>query len=252
MSWEEELALAHEVADMADRLTLPAFRGGPGVDRKGDGTPVTAAEVDAERTLRRVIRSRFPDHAVLGEEDGLEGPDGGPVWILDPVDGTRNFIRGNPVWATLIALKVGGRGVVGVVSAPALGTRWDGTAGGPARQDGRPVSVSRVDDLGAAQVSFGSLSRFYQRDLDGLLAALIRGTSRQRGFGDFWQHCLVATGALDVAVEPEVNVWDLAAVKVVVEAAGGRLTALDGTDRDDGGDALTTNGLLHEAVLALR
>lgn len=251
-SWASELAFAHELADLAGTLTLPAFGEPLEVARKDDGTPVTDADLGAERALRRAIRARYPHHAVLGEEDGLDGPEGAPTWILDPVDGTKNFVRGNPVWATLVALEVDGRGVVGVVSAPALHTRWDGVRGGPAHQDGREIRVSTVDDLAAAQVSVGSLRRFRQRDLGRLLDGLVRSTPRQRGFGDFWQHCLVASGAVDAAVDPEVDLWDLAAVGVIVRAAGGRLTSLDGEDTERGGDALSSNGLLHEAVLALR
>lgn len=250
--WASELAFAHELADVADGITLAAFARGDAPQRKDDGSPVTAADVDTERALRRAIHQRYPHHAVLGEEGGLDGPGGAPTWILDPVDGTKNFVRGNPVWATLIALESDGRGVVGVVTAPALGTRWDGLVDGPARQDGRRITVSTVDELAGAQVSLGSLTRFRDRGLDRLLDGLVAATSRQRGFGDFWQHCLVASGAVDAAVEPEVDLWDLAAVSVIVRAAGGRMTALDGTDTLRGGDALSSNGLLHDAVLALR
>jgi histidinol-phosphatase len=250
---------AHELADLADAVTLPGFRSrfAPGaeaeaeVERKADGTAVTAYDRDAERAVRAAIRQRHPGHAVLGEEDGLEGPDDAPRWIVDPIDGTTNFVTGNPVWATLIALQVDGVEVAGVVSAPALGSRWDGVRGGPAHQDGRPIRVSEVGALAEAQVSFGGLAYFAEKGVAGAVRQLTERTRRQRGFGDFWQHCLVAAGSCEIAVEAEVSLWDLAAVKVVVEAAGGRFTDLEGAVTADGGSALSTNGVLHDEVLAM-
>lgn len=247
-------------ADLADATTLPGFRADLEVERKADGTAVTAADRGAERAVRAAIAEAFPDHTVLGEEDGLAPASGpadaavdpeAPRWIVDPIDGTTNFVTGNPVWATLIALQVDGVEVVGVASAPALGSRWDGVLGGPARQDGRAIHVSDVTELDAAQVSFGGLDYFAERRIAPVIGELTRRTRRQRGFGDFWQHCLVASGACDLAIEAEVNLWDLAAVKVIVEAAGGRFTDLDGRATADGGSALATNGHLHDEVLEL-
>jgi histidinol-phosphatase len=248
-----ELAFAHELADLADALTLPAFRGrleGVGVETKGDGTWVSEVDVEVERTLRRAIRSRFPDHAVLGEEDGLDGPEDGPRWILDPIDGTTNFVKGNPIYATLVALQVDGDEVVGVVSAPALGSRWDGVVGGPATQDGREIRVSGITDLGDAEVAFGGLTYFDVEGYSRLVEDLTARTHRQRGYGDFWQHCLVAAGSTDIAIEASVKLWDLAAPRCIVEAAGGRFTSLEGSPTADGGSALATNGHLHDEVLA--
>lgn len=246
-----ELAFAHDLADLADHITLPAFRRGAEPDLKGDGTWVTAADREAEQRLRTRIRGRFPDHAVLGEEEGLQGPADGPRWILDPIDGTSNFVRGNPIFATLVALRVDGEEVLGVVSAPALGSRWDGVVGGPARQDGREIHVSDVGDLSQAEVALGGLRWFEERGVWDLVGALTRRTRRQRGYGDFWHHCLVATGSTDVAVEAEVSLWDLAAVKCVVEAAGGRFTDLRGRATAAGGSAVSSNGRLHADVLGL-
>jgi histidinol-phosphatase len=248
-----ELAFAHELADLADALTLPAFRGrleGVGVETKGDGTWVSEVDVEVERTLRRAIRSRFADNAVLGEEDGLDGPEDGPRWILDPIDGTTNFVKGNPIYATLVALQVDGDEVVGVVSAPALGSRWDGVLGGPATQDGREIRVSDITDLGDAEVAFGGLTYFDVEGYSRLVEDLTARTHRQRGYGDFWQHCLVAAGSTDIAIEASVKLWDLAAPRCIVEAAGGRFTSLDGSPTADGGSALSTNGHLHDEVLA--
>lgn len=257
---DQVLRFAHELADLADAITLPGFTGDLAVERKADGTAVTAADRGSERAIRAAIAEAFPEHTVLGEEDGVAragGPAGAPIdpeaprWIVDPIDGTTNFVTGNPVWATLIGLQVDGDEVVGIASAPALGSRWDGVRGGPAHQDGRRIRVSDVARLEAAQVTFGGLAYFDDRRIASAVPELTRRTRRQRGFGDFWQHCLVAAGACEIAIEAEVNVWDLAAVKVIVEAAGGRFTDLGGRATADGGSAVATNGHLHDEVLRI-
>jgi histidinol-phosphatase len=251
---QDALALrdaALELADRADRLTLAAFRGHLDVRTKADGTWVTEVDETVERTLREAIWERFPDHAVLGEEDGRRGPDDAPTWVIDPIDGTTNFVRGNPIFATLIAVQVDGDEVAGVVSAPALTTRWDGVVGGPARQDGRRIEVSGVDRLDDAEVAFGGLDVFAAEGRLDLVTELAGRAARIRGYGDFWNHCLVAAGSTDVAVEAEVKVWDLAAVKVVVEAAGGRFTDLSGVRTAAGGSAVSSNGRLHDEVVGL-
>lgn len=246
-----ELALAHELADLADELTLAGFHSRLDVRRKDDGTAVTDVDVDVERRLRARIAEVFPDHAVLGEEDGLDGPADAPRWILDPIDGTTNFIRGNPVFATLVALRLDDQDVLGVVSAPALGSRWDGVVGAGAHQDGRAIHVSDVDRLADAEIAFGGLNHFADHGWFDVVARAAARTRRQRGYGDFWQHCLVAAGAVEIAMEAEVSTWDLAAVRAVVEAAGGRFTDLDGVPTADGGSAVSTNGHLHDAALDL-
>lgn len=245
------LRFAHHLADLADAITLPAFRSGPAVETKADGTPVTAADRAVEAALRAAIRDAYPDHAVLGEEHGRDGAEDAPTWVIDPIDATRNFSRGIPVFATLIALLVEGAPVVGVVSAPALGSRWDGVAGGGARVDGRPIRVSDTRRLSDAHVSFGGLRYLLDRGLGDAVLTLGSRTARQRGFGDFWQHCLVASGGLDAAVEADVAVWDLAAVQVIVEAAGGRFTSFEGEATPWGGSAVASNGYLHDALLEL-
>jgi histidinol-phosphatase len=242
---------AIELAEMADALTLGAFRRHLEVRTKADGTWVTATDEGVERRLREQIRAWFPDHAVLGEEDGRDGPDDAPTWVIDPIDGTTNFVKGNPIFATLIGVQVDGQEVAGVVSAPALGTRFDGALGSGARQDGRSIQVSRVDRLEDAEVALGGLDVFAAHGRLPLADVLATRAARVRGYGDFWQHCLVAAGSTDVALEAEVKLWDLAAVKAVVEAAGGRFTDLGGTRTSDGGSALASNGLLHDEVLAL-
>jgi len=248
-----ERAFALELADLADGLSLPAFgrHTRDTADTKADGTWVTQTDVGVERALRAAILERFPGHAVLGEEDGLEGPPDAPTWVLDPIDGTTNFVRGNPVWATLVGLRVDGRDVLGVVSAPALGHRWDGVVGHGARMDGRAVAVSDVDTLADAEVAFGGLDWFVRTQRWGLVEALVARAKRIRGYGDFWQHCLVASGSTEVAIDATVSTWDLVAVRALVAAAGGRATSLAGRETSDGGDLVSSNGRLHDAVLAL-
>ena len=258
MRTADVLGLALELADVADRLTMSAFGHVGDVRRKADGSEVTAVDVAVEVALRARILEAFPDHLVLGEEDGWGQADasrgareeGVPIWTLDPIDGTTNFVAGNPIYATLIACSVDGRDVIGVVSAPALGSRWDGIVGQGARQDGRRVQVSDVARLQDAEVSVGAFSDIEDRT-PGLLAALASTTARQRGYGDFWAYCLLASGSTDAVLEARLNAWDLAAVRAVVEAAGGRVTDLDGAARSDGGSAVATNGVLHDELLDL-
>ena len=250
---QRELALALELADIADHITLPLFRStGLQVDSKPDATPVTEADRGAEDALRRHLAAALPEHAVIGEEYGTKGT--APWrWIIDPVDGTKNFVRGIPVWATLIALQHEELGVVGVASAPALGRRWWAVAGGGAFADGRRIHVSSTNRLEDAMLSYDSVPGFGGRALEERFLDLLHRCGRSRGLGDFWSHALVAEGAVDIAVEPEVSLWDLAALQVIVEEAGGRLTDLSGQARADGGSVVTSNGLLHDAVLqALR
>lgn len=223
------------------------------VDIKADGSPVTAADREVEEALRRRIAQVRPGQAVVGEETGDGGCRAGAStrWILDPIDATRNYVRGVPVWATLIALERDGRVVAGAVSAPALGRRWWASSGGGAWADGSPIHVSEVDDLARAYLSYDDVGGFDRPGAPGLdrFLSLSRRCDRSRGLGDFWSHVLVAEGAVDVAVEPQVEVWDMAAVQVIVEEAGGRFSDLTGTPRPDGGSGLSTNGLLHDAVL---
>jgi histidinol-phosphatase len=254
----DDLALALTLADAADAVTLPRFRAEDlRVERKPDRSPVTDADTACEDRLRALLATHRPDDAVLGEERGGSlGP--GRVWVLDPIDGTKNFSRGVPVWASLIALVEDGRPTIGVVTAPALGRRWWAAAGegahtrDPARgvEDAR-LAVSGVAGLDAAYASTTDLDHWRTLGRQDSWLAVTRECWESRAFGDFWHHCLVAEGVLDVVVEPEANTWDLAAPQVIVEEAGGRLTDLTGAARPDGGDSVSTNGLLHDAVLAL-
>ena len=254
MSLRDDLALAHELADAADAITLDRFGAVDlVVESKPDLTPVSDADRAVEQAIRTRLASSRPGDAVLGEEDGETGT-GPRRWVVDPVDGTKNFVRGVPVWASLVALQVDGEVVVGVVSAPALGRRWWAARGlgafaGGSLAQARRLQVSAVSSLSDASVAYSSLTGWEEQGrLPGLLQ-LSREVWRTRAYGDFWSHVMVAEGAVDASFEPEVSLWDLAPLQVVVEEAGGRFSDLTGRARADGGSAVCSNGLLHDEVL---
>ncbi len=249
--YTDDLTLALELADAADALTMSRFQAlDLRVDTKPDTTPVSDADTATETLIRERLSAARPDDAVIGEEEGNTGT-GRRRWILDPIDGTKNFIRGVPVWATLIALEEDGEIVVGVVSAPALHRRWWACRGGGAFADGRRLCVSSVSALPDASFAYSSLEGWEkQRRLAGFLE-LIHSTWRNRGLGDFWSHCLVAEGAVDASAEPDVSLWDVAPLKVIVEEAGGTFTDLDGSGSPATGSVVCSNGLLHDEVLRL-
>jgi histidinol-phosphatase len=240
-----DLKLALELADAADEITLARFGAADlRVETKPDRTPVTEADRAVEEELRRLLAERRPGHRVVGEELGATGDGDAPRWIVDPIDATKNYLRGIPLFATLIALEQ----EVAVVSAPALGRRWWAERGRGAYCDGRRLEVSRVEHVEDAVVTYTSLRGFDDR----FLGVLDRCWA-PRGFGDFWQYMLLAEGAVDACVESVANHWDLAAPKLIVEEAGGRFTDLSGEARADGGSALASNGRLHVELLdALR
>ena len=253
---DDDLSLALALADAADAVSLPRFGSlDLRVETKPDRTPVSDADTATEQAIRDLLEQRRPQDAIVGEEFGESG--GGPRrWILDPIDGTKNYVRGVPVWATLIALMEADEVYVGVVSAPALGRRWWASRGQGAwlsvfGAEPRHLHVSTVSKLADASVAYGSLHGWEQAPggREGVLA-LDRQVWRSRGYGDFWQHAMVAEGVVDAAAEPEVSLWDLAALAVLVEEAGGRFTDLHGRRGPDGGSALSSNGALHDTVLA--
>ena len=254
--YDDDLRFALVLADAADDITVRRFRAlDLRVEAKPDMTPVTDADLAAEEQLRHVLSRARPRDAVLGEESGRSGA-GNRCWVLDPIDGTANFVRGVPVWATLIGLMAGGEVVVGVVSAPALARRWWAVRDGGA-WTGRSLtkaSACRVSDVSALQdasMSYSELSGWERQGrLDGFLG-LAAAVWRTRAYGDFWSHVLVAEGAVDVSAEPEVSLWDLAALQVIVEQAGGTFTDLTGKATPDGGSVVCTNGRLHDQVLGL-
>jgi len=236
-----DLALALELADIADSISLARFRARDlTVETKRDLSPVTEADLAVEQAIRTRLAAARPADGIFGEEFGDDRTEG-RRWIVDPIDGTRNYSRGVPVWGTLIALEEDGQPTVGVASAPALGRRWWAERGEGAFADGAAIHVSRVARIEDAILSFA---------LDEHVPELATRCWLARGFGDFWAHVLVAEGAVDGAVDSRgVKVWDLAAVKVIVEEAGGRFSDLDGSARIDTGSAVSSNGVLHQELL---
>ena len=235
-----DLELALRLADAADAVSLAHFRTGLPMERKPDLTPVTEADRAVETELRRLLAAARPHDAVLGEELGRSGG-GAQRWILDPIDGTRNYARGIPVWATLVALDESGVAKLGVVSAPALGRRWWAERGAGAFADGERIGVSSVARVEDAVLCFA---------LEEEVPEIARRAWHARGLGDFWAHMLVAEGAVDGAIDAVgVREWDLAAVQVIVEEAGGRFSDFAGAARFDGRTAISSNGLLHEELL---
>lgn len=247
-----DLVFALDLAERADAIALEHFRSTRlAVETKPDLTPVTAADRAVEEALRAAIESERPGDEVLGEEDGLRpGRRSRRRWIVDPIDGTRNYVRGTPVFATLIALEQDGEIAAGVASAPALGRRWWAARGEGSFADGDPIRVSRVRSLEEATVSYARAPAARRPGLSEPISSLARRCSAIRRLGDFWQHALVAEGRIDAAIDPVVSVWDLAALKVIVEEAGGLLTDLAGDARLDGGSAVSSNGNVHRDLLA--
>jgi histidinol-phosphatase len=246
---DSDLALALDLVDAADALTTARFRAHDlHVETKPDLTPVSEADRAVEEAIRARLARDRPGDAILGEEFGTTG-DGRRRWIVDPIDGTKSYVRGVPVWATLLALEVDGELVVGAVSAPALGRRWWAAKGAGAFADGDPIRVSEVRALGDAQLCFANFRDWEPRGLGDQMLSLASQVWRAVGFGDFWGHMLVAEGAAEVMIEPELALWDVAALRPIIEEAGGRCTDLAGAPATGPGGCVTTNTLLHDAVL---
>jgi histidinol-phosphatase len=254
----DDLALGLELADAADAITLGRFRAADlVVETKPDLTPVSEADRAVEQALRERLAAIRPEDSVVGEEyGGAEGPvpARGRRWIVDPIDGTKGYVRGMPVWATLLALEQDGEMVLGIVSAPALGQRWWAATGqgaftrGREDEERRPLRVSGVRELGDAQMCFGGFEEFRQTGRLDALLALAERCWRTRGYGDFWQYMLVAEGTAEIALDPAVSIWDVAAPMVIVQEAGGRFTDFADTPTAAGGSGIATNGLVHEAA----
>ena len=253
--YTDDLRLAHVLADDADSITESRFKAlDLHVMSKPDLTPVTDADQAVEESIRRTLGRVRSRDAITGEEQGSSGHSQ-RRWIVDPIDGTKNFVRGVPVWATLISLAVDDEVVLGVVSAPQLQRRWWASVGNGA-WTGRSLlkasrcQVSDVRRLEDASLSYASLTGWEERGQRDDFESLMRRCWRTRAYGDFWSYMLLAEGAVDLAAEPELEVYDMAALDVIVREAGGRFTSLDGTDGPFGGNALASNGHLHEAALA--
>jgi histidinol-phosphatase len=249
---ERALAAAVEAARAAGEIALKYYRSGFDVSIKADDTPVTQADRGAEEAIVEVLSRAFPGHGFLGEEFGAKG-DQQTRWIIDPIDGTKNFVRHVPVWATLIALEEQGRLTVGVVYNPVTGEMCTARRGGGAFLNGERIAVSPIDDLGAATFLFSGLRLVREAGRgywDGYVR-LIDVTDRQRGFGDYLGYTLVAEGKAEIYAEVDLKPWDLAPCVLIVEEAGGRFTDLAGAPTIYSGTALATNGRLHDATLAL-
>ena len=249
--YEHERSFAAGLAERAAAIGMSIFRhDGVRVTLKADLTPVTQADTQIETMVREQIAAAIPDDRVLGEEEGGDASGDGRVWIVDPIDATANFARGIPVWATLIALQVDGELLLGLVNAPALGERYEAVAGGGATCNGEAIGVSSVSTLAESQLLFAGLGDWHE----GVLGERVRGTlaeaGRTRGFGDFWGHMLVARGSAEAMIEPELSLWDYAALVPIVREAGGRVTAIDGGPLRHHGSVLSSNGVMHDELVA--
>ncbi len=246
------LPLLFEIADRSDEIARRLFqRVDLRVEEKPDRSLVTEADREIESAARKLVAERHPELGVFGEEQGEQAGSSGARLIIDPIDATSNFVRRVPVFATLLAIEVERELAAGVVSAPALVTRWHASRGQGAWQGGRRLRVSGVRELAHAQLFHGSLAGYEGGRTPPGLLKLAQATHRQRGFGDFWQHCLVANGSGEFAVDPIVAPWDIAALQILVEEAGGRATSLAGERTIYAGSLVSTNGLLHETALGL-
>jgi histidinol-phosphatase len=252
--YEDDLRLGHVIADMVDSLTTSRFLATDlRVETKPDLTPVSDADKAAEELVRAQLKRTRPRDAVTGEEFEATGH-GARRWIIDPIDGTKNFVRGVPVWATLLSLVEDGQVVVGLVSAPALNRRWWAATGtgawsGRSLSSAKRLQVSAVSSLRDASLSYSEIGEWERAGHSKGFLDLTRKVWRTRAYGDFWSYMLLAEGAVDVAAEPELEVYDMAALVPIVTEAGGRFTSLDGVDGPFGGSAVATNGELHEQVL---
>ena len=255
---EVDLALALRLADAADEITMARYQSMDlEVTTKPDLTPVTDADKAAESAIRSVLNDARPLDGLVGEEFG-GAPDiesqnvGSRYWVIDPIDGTKNFMRGVPTWATLIALVENGEVVIGVASAPALARRWFASQGAGAFvtfNGGAPrkISVSGVTQMENASVTYSDFAGW--KDRLSAFRTLLERAWRTRGVGDFWSHMLVAEGAVEIAVEPSLALWDMAALDIIVREAGGQFSAMDGTPGPHHGSGVSTNGLLHDEVI---
>ena len=250
---DHDLRLALELADIADGITMLRYRAPDlEVETKPDLTPVSESDKRVELALRDRLGDLRPDDKVIGEEfGGVElATEPGRVWVIDPIDGTKSYVRGMDTWTTLIALLEDGDVKLGVVSMPALKKRWWAVRGQGAFADGRRIQVSQITELESAQFVWSGIEEWDAIGGFERVVELGRRCWRTRGVGDSWQYMLVAEGAAEIATDPEATLWDLAAVSIVVQEAGGRFTSLTGADGPGGGSGLATNGRLHAEALA--
>ncbi len=253
--WRNRYELAVDTAKRAGGLALKYYPGANvgdfarQVEWKEDLSPVTAADRAGEAYLRETLLSKFPDDGFLGEEYGEKPGASGFRWIIDPIDGTRNFVRGIPLWGTLVGLEYRGEPIAGVACVPVLGYTYRALRGDGAYRDEDRIHVSAVNDLADAQLFYSSLSWFAKVNSEGAFLELARRTQRQRGFGDFYGFVLVAQGSGELMIEYGVHIWDVAAIRPIVEEAGGRFSDWDGAPRIDRPDVIASNGRLHDEAL---
>jgi histidinol-phosphatase len=238
------------LCDEADAISMAGFRRDIRTDTKADGSFVTEVDRSIERLLRERIRAAYPGCGLIGEEEGSDDAGASVCWYLDPIDATHNYMRGIPIFATLLAVAVDGEVQIGVVSAPALRERWVAWRGGGAWRGAERMSVSRVATIGEAQLVYGSRRADVRSGLMPGFDAAMNAAWRERGFGDFWGYMLVAEGAAEAMIETGAHPWDWAAPLVIVEEAGGRFTTAAGERRVDGASAVATNGLIHGELLS--
>lgn len=247
---DEWIELARELAHESGKLISGYFGTRLEVKRKADDSPVTIADQESEALMRRIIESRYPDHAVVGEEHGTSGnPDAPYQWLLDPIDGTKSFIHGVPLFCTLIALLENGRPILGVIHLPALGDLMIGAKGRKTTLNGEPVRVSGTTELSQATVAFTCTKELWAHGHGEAFQSLQERAGLVRGWGDGYGYLLVASGRADVMIDPVLNAWDVAALKPCIEGAGGRITEISGAEKDLGESAVCTNGHLHSEVL---
>jgi histidinol-phosphatase len=249
--WRARYEVAVEAAHKAGQLALRSYEGGVEVQWKADQTPVTAADREAEALLRTTLLGRFPTDGFLGEESGDTPGSSGFRWIIDPIDGTRSFVRGVPLWGTLVGLEYKGEQIAGVADAPALGHAWHALRGDGAYRDRRRIHVSDVADLAEAHLFYSSVSWFVQAGREKTFLELAARTQRQRGYGDFYGFVLVAQGSGEIMLEFGCHAWDLSAVAAILVEAGGRLTDWRGRQDITHPDVVASNGRLHEQILNL-
>ena len=257
-SYGEDLTLAHRLADAADAITLKRYQAMDlAITTKPDNTPVTDADKSSEQAIRALLHAHRPEDGIVGEEFGNEGVEKNRYWVIDPIDGTKNFLRGVPTWATLIALiertpDGGQRTVVSVVSAPALFRRWSAHLGGGAfvtinHENTKRIHVSGIEKIEDASISYSDFEGWGEtlESFQKLLAL----AWRTRGYGDFWSHMLVAEGAVEAALEPVLALWDMAALDLIVTEAGGVFSNTSGVPGPHGGNGVSTNAALHKVII---
>ncbi len=249
--WRARYEVAQDAAHKAGQLALKYFDADVAVEWKADKSPVTVADREAEALLRSTLLGKFPHDGFLGEESGYTAGTTGFRWIIDPIDGTRNFVRGVPIWATLVGLEYNDDQIAGVAEIPALGQTWRALRGDGAYRGDRRLHVSKRGTLAESMMFYSSMSWFMKADREAAFIELVKLTYQQRGFGDFYGHLLVAQGAGEIMVEYGVHAWDVAAIKPIVEEAGGRFSDWSGTSTIQRPDVLITNGLVHDQVLAI-